>query len=177
LLVAGVLVAHNLFPTEWSMGWAADPVRYTAFIQQLVDANLIAPADLAAAGITLPLPDVAAVMKWVDSKFNANVKYCLAHHVGHQTQHTPDINGHEAVGVHNAPWPILSAQAFWDWGRGDLWGGTTGTVAVSPRQDGSSAVISAHPSPPGTLVVGQVPPPTHPHSRAAHTPVVTVVAA
>jgi len=144
--------------------------RVTAVVRQLVDAGLIKAADLAKAGLALPLKDTAAVMKWVDSTFNANVKLCAPHHVGHQTQHTPDVNGHEAVGIHNAPWPVLAAQATWDWSKGDMWGGTTGTVAVAPHpsKKGHAVVTYVHESHPEKLKVGQVLPPTHPHARAVH---------
>jgi hypothetical protein len=158
-----VLVGFGLFPLEWSMGWGADPMRVDAFARQLFDAHLTASYT--------PIKTVDDVMAWVDSTANANVKLCNPHHVGHQTQHTPDQNGHEAVGIHNAPWPVLSAQATWDWTKGDMFGGTTGTIAVSPRQDGTSMVTYVHPEHPGALVVGQVLPATHPTSRAAHTPV------
>ena len=101
------------------------------------------------------------------------VHNCAPHHIGLETQHSPDHNGHEAVGIHNGPWPILAAQATWDWTKGDMWGGSTGTVAVSPRADGTAMVMHVAPSHPGNLKVGQVLPATHPHARAARTPVDT----
>src|SRR5258708_29568665 len=99
--IGNVLVGFNLFPLEWSMGWGAKPELVTRFAQQLIDANLITQADLDAAGIMLPLTDIPGVMKWVDSHLNANIKLCAPHHVGHQTTHDPDANGHESVGIHN----------------------------------------------------------------------------
>jgi hypothetical protein len=152
------------------MGWGADPARITAFVKQLLDANLMTTTEFAAAGLTLPFVSTDNVMKWVDSKFNANVKLCAPHHVGHQTQHSPDANGHEAVGIHNAPWPILVAQAAWDWAKGDMWGGTTGTVAVAPHptKAGHAVVTYVHESHPEKLTVGQELPPTHPSARAVH---------
>ena len=170
ILVREVLVGFNLFPLEWSMGWGADPARVTAFVQQLADAGLLAAADLEAAGISLPLADTDAVMRWVDSKFNANVKLCAPHHVGHQTSHTPDANGHEAVGIHNAPWPVLAAQAVWDWSKGDMFGGTTGTVVVAPHDSkpGHAVVAYVHDAHPERLKVGQVLPPTHGLAKAVH---------
>jgi hypothetical protein len=170
LYVRDVLVGFNLMPLEWSMGWGADPSRVTAFVQQLVDACLVAAADLAAAGLSLPFADTAAVMAWVDSTFNANVKLCAPHHVGHQTTHTPDANGHEAVGIHNAPWPVLAAQAVWDWSRGDMFGGTTGTVTVAPHPSvpGAAVVTYVHPAHPESLKVGQTLPATHGVAKALH---------
>lgn len=169
----GILVGFSLIPLEWSMGWGAKPALVTAFVQQLLDAKLILPDEFAAAGLKLPFATTADVMGWVDSRFNANVKLCAPHHVGHETTHTPDANGHEAVGIHNGPWPILSAQATWDWSAGDMWGGTTGTVAVAPHPTlaGHSVVMHVSPLHPGDLNLGDVLPPTHPHSRAVHTPV------
>lgn len=173
LLVHDVLVGFNLFPLEWSMGWGADPARVSGFIQQLLDAKALGASDLAAAGITLPLADTSAVMKWVDSAFNANVKLCAAHHIGEPTSHTPDANGHEAVGIHNAPWPVLAAQATWDWSRGDMFMGSTGTIvgAPHPTKPGHAVVVHVDPAHPGSYHIGQELPPTHPHARALHTPV------
>jgi hypothetical protein len=154
LYVRDVLVGFNLMPLEWSMGWGADPSRVTAFVQQLVDAGLV----------------VGGALAWVDSTFNANVKLCAPHHVGHQTTHTPDANGHEAVGIHNAPWPVLAAQAVWDWSRGDMFGGTTGTVTVAPHPSvpGAAVVTYVHPAHPESLKVGQTLPATHGVAKALH---------
>lgn len=161
----GALVGFSLFPLEWSMGWGASPAKVEAFVAQLFAAGLIdeRPPTIAT---------TADVMAWVDGKGNANVRLCAPHHVGHQQQHSPDHNGHEAVGIHNAPWPVLAAQATCEWDRFDMWGGTTGTVAVAPHPDGSSGVVVTyvHHSHPVALKVGQVLPPTHPHARAAHAP-------
>jgi hypothetical protein len=98
------------------------------------------------------------------------VHNCQPHHTGHQTSHTPDHNGHEAVGIHFAPWPILAAQATCDWPNWDMWGGTTGTIAVAPHPsgDGTAVVLDVHHSHPDqTLRPGTVLPRTHPHARAA----------
>ena len=162
LIVKDVLVGFSLIPLEWSMGWGADPARVEAFVQQLRDAGLVTYEH--------SIQTISDVMAWVDSQWNANVKLCAPHHVGHQTQHTPDANGHEAVGIHNAPWPVLAAQAVWDWSRGDMFGGTTGTVTVAPHPElASHAVVTyVHHSHPEPLKVGQTLPPTHPHSRALH---------
>lgn len=158
------LVGFNLFPLEWSMGWGASPAVVRTYVEQLKGAGLVA--------WDAPIETTADVMAWVDSQQNANVRLCAGHHVGHQQAHTPDINGHEAVGIHNAPWPVLAAQATCDWTRFDMWGGTTGTLAVAPHPDGSRGVIVTyvHHSHPEPLQVGQALPSTHPQARAAHAP-------
>jgi hypothetical protein len=157
-----VLIGFNLFPLEWSMGFGADPKKIAAFVGQLVAAGLVE--------YDKPLQTTDDVMAWVDSTLNANVKLCAPHHIGHQSQHTPDINGHEAVGIHNAPWPILAAQATCDWQRFDMWAGTTGTIAVAPDPEtkGGTIVHYVHESHPVKAKVGEKLPPSHPHSRAAH---------
>src|SRR6185436_10140696 len=144
------------------MGFGADPQKVHAFVQQLVEAGLLQ--------YNQPIKKTDDVMGWVDSVFNANVKLCAPHHSGHQTQHTPDVNGHEAVGIHNAPWPILAAQATCDWERFDMWGGTTGTIAVAPdpKVKGGTVVQYVHESHPVKVQVNDRLPPSHPHSRAAH---------
>jgi hypothetical protein len=45
-------------------------------------------------------------MAFVDSTFNANEKFCAAHHIGLEEQDTKDANEHQAVGIHNVPFPI-----------------------------------------------------------------------
>jgi hypothetical protein len=164
-----ILVGFNLFPMEWSMGWGADPARISTFIKNLQEAGF-------AQDWTKDIGTTADVMNWVDSIQNANVKLCAPHHVGHETSHTPDHNGHEAVGIHNGPWPVLAAQAFYNWSKFDLFAGTTGTIAVSPHPDMDGKTVVQHVSPlhptknsNGTsLQIGQELPKTHPHSRAAH---------
>ncbi len=164
LYVGQVLVGFNLFPMEWSMGFGANPQKIAAYIKQLADAKLVK--------YDKDIKTTEDVMAWVDSQMNANVKLCRAHHIGHQSQHTPDANGHEAVGIHNIPFPIFAAQATCDWERFDMWAGTTGTVAVSPDPDktnkGGVVVHYVHDSHPVKLTVGQKLPLTHPHSRTAH---------
>jgi hypothetical protein len=162
LYKGNVLVGFNLFPLEWSMGWGADPKKVAAFVEQLKQAGLCDYAK--------PIKTTDDVMEWVDSTFNANCRLCRVHHLGHQTEHSPDVNGHEAVGIHNAPWPILAAQATCDWDRFDMWAGTTGTVAVSPDPDtkGGSVVHYVHEAHPVRVKVGDRLPPSHGHSRAAH---------
>jgi hypothetical protein len=128
-----ILVGFNLFPMEWANGWGANPARVQDFVNQLNKAGLCSYKK--------PIKTVADVMDWVDSEFNANVKLCAPHHVGLQTQHTPDANGHEAVGIHNAPWPVLAAQATCDWDNFNMFAGTTGTLAVAPDPSHEGGVI------------------------------------
>ena len=175
-----VLIGFNLFPLEWSTGWGAAPAKVAEFVRQLNEAKL--------SNYTDPINTVQDVMKWVDSQFNANVKLCKPHHVGLQTQHTPDANGHEAVGIHNAPWPVLAAQATCDWDNFNMFAGTTGTMAVSPdptvlggvivtyvheshpETTSISALETGDPATPvrgGNLRVGTRLPSTHPSAIAA----------
>lgn len=168
LYVKDILVGFNLFPLEWSMGFGADPVRVQDFVNQLKEAGL---SDYA-----LPINTTDDVMAWVDSVSNANVKLCAPHHIGHQSSHTPDVNGHEAVGIHFAPWPILAAQATCNWAIFDMWAGTTGTIAVAPSQTTPGGVTVMHVdqnhsvknADGSQLQIGQELPASHPHSRAAH---------
>jgi len=162
LYIGNVLVGFNLFPLEWSKGWGADPRKVAAFVDQLKRAGLC--------DYSRPINTTQDVMDWVDSRFNANVKLCRPHHVGHQTEHTPDHNGHEAVGIHNAPWPIVAAQATCDWERFDMWAGTTGTIAVArdPETEGGTIVHYVHDAHPVKVKVGARLPRSHGHSRAAH---------
>lgn len=165
IYVKDVLVALNLFPLEWSQGWAADPELVSRLVANLnvVLRTLGEPAYGAA------ITDTASLMAYVDSTFNADVKYCRAHHVGTQTQHTPDANGHEAVGIHEIPGPIFWGQMTDEWARFDMWGGTTGTIAVAPAHDGTALVR-------GHVVVHHVDETVHPgvkrgQTLAAHHPV------
>jgi hypothetical protein len=162
------LVALGLAPLEWAGGWAADPKRVEAFaITQRAVMSAISEGTVS----ELPaITDTQGVMAYVDSVFNASVKLCQAHHVGVPDAHTPDGNGHEAVGIHHCPVPIWALQATCEWARFDMWGGSTGTVAVAPDPDvaGATRVLHVHHAHPVKLVVGEQLPPTHPHSRAAH---------
>ena len=146
-----VLIGFNLFPLEWATGWGAAPKKVAEFVDQL-NATGIFPK------YPDPINTVADVMKWVDSQFNANVKLCHPHHVGLQTQHTPDVNGHEAVGIHNAPWPVLAAQATCDWDNFNMFAGTTGTLAVSPDPTtfGGVFVTYVHDSHPATSEISEI---------------------
>ena len=140
-----VLIGFNLFPLEWATGWGAAPKKVAEFVSQLRAAGLCT--------YEYQINTVEDVMKWVDSQFNANVKLCKPHHVGLQTQHSPDVNGHEAVGIHNAPWPVLAAQATCDWDNFNMFAGTTGTLVVSPDPTtyGGVIVTYAHDSHPETI--------------------------
>lgn len=165
----GVLFGLGLIPMEWSLGWAADPAVVTRFVA-LTNTIL---TELGEPAYDLPITDTAGVMAWTDSRMNANVILCRAHHIGTQTQHTPDVNGHEAVGIHEIPLPVWAGQVTCQWERFDMWCGSTGTVAAAPHTDdagqpmpGHVRVLHAHPS--TGLTRGQVLPPHHPHARLAH---------
>jgi len=165
LVVKDVLVALNLFPIEWSQGWGSSP----SVLRQLV-ANLnVVLAALGEPTYDAPITDQASVMAYVDSTWNANIRFCAPHHVGTQTHHSADANGHEAVGIHNIPGPIFWGQLTCDWPNFDMWLGTTGTLAgaPSPSGDGSVVVLHADPGHPGGLRAGSVLPPGHPSARAA----------
>jgi len=96
------------------------------------------------------------------------VHNCAPHHVGLQTQHTPDANGHEACGIHEIPAPIFWGQLTCDWDRFDMWLGTTGTVAGAPHPSGDGSVVVLHAHPSAVVSRGDVLPPTHPHARAGN---------
>lgn len=171
IYVRDVLVGLNLFPLEWSQGWAADPVKLGQLVRNL---NVVLAA-LGEPTYDAEITDTPSVMAYVDSVLNANVKLCKPHHVGTQHQHTPDANGHEAVGIHEIPGPIFWGQMTCDWDRFDMWAGTTGTMAVAPATDARGRLRAGH------VVVhhadaavhpgvkrGHVLPPHHPHARLAH---------
>jgi hypothetical protein len=161
-----VTVAFSLFGTEWSLGWGASPAKMQAFVAQLNEVLRV----LGEPTYDLPITTTADVMAWVDSRLSASLKLCRPHHTGHQTQHTPDRNGNEACGIHNIPVPIWLGQATCDWGRFNMWGGSTGTIAVAPHPagDGRTVVVHVDPRHPTQYPIGAELPATHPHSRAAH---------
>jgi hypothetical protein len=132
-----VLVAFNLFPMEWSEGWGADP----AVVSQRVSALNLVLTALEQPTYQKPITDPRSVMAFVDSTFNANVKLCKHHHVGREEKNTPDANGHQAVGIHNIPFPVWAYQGYCNWSRWDMWAGTTGTIAVAPTPDGGGQVL------------------------------------
>jgi hypothetical protein len=138
-----ILVGFNLFGMEWSLGWGALPARVAAFVTQL---NVVVE-KLGGQAYTAEIATVDDVMAYVDSFFNASVKLCAPHHIGHESSHSPDHNGNEAVGIHNGPVPIWLGQATCDWANFDMWGGSTGTVAVAKPKDGSKGVEVVHVSP------------------------------
>jgi hypothetical protein len=123
-----VLVGLGLFPVEWSEGWGADPT----VIATRVNALNVLLGQLGQPAYTPPITDQTSVMSYVDSVFNANIKMCAAHHIALEEKNTVDANGHQAVGVHNIPFPIWAYQGYCDWAHWDMSGGTTGTIAVTP---------------------------------------------
>lgn len=172
-----VLVGFNLFGTEWSLGWGASPERFAAFVTQLNEVV----TRLGGQPYEAEIASTADVMAFVDSPGNANVKLCAPHHIGHESSHTPDVNGNEAVGIHNSPFPIWLGQATADWARWDMWGGSTGTVAVAHPGDNSGTAHVLHVSPlhPDKQLYDEhqaarkagrahVLPAHHPHARLAH---------
>jgi hypothetical protein len=168
-----VLVGLGLLQLEWSEGWGSDP--------GIVD-GMVANADQVRArlggdryGKKIATSD--DVMAYTDSVFNANVKLCGPHHIGHPAQDTTDARGHQAVGVHFVPLPVLLYQLSCDWRHWDMFAGTTGTIAVAPAPDrpGAARVLHVHPSHPDSKLVEAygkgrqaVLSPDHPNARAAH---------
>ena len=171
---APILVGLNLMGTEWSLGWGANPSKVAAFVAQVNEVT----KRLGGQPYTADIATTADVMAWVDGPGNANVKLCAVHHIAHEDKHTPDANGHEGVGIHNGPVPIWLGQATCDWDRWDMWGGSTGTIAVGHPGDSSGTATVLHVSPlhpdrdlyaahhqsPGSVVL----PAHHPHARLAH---------
>ena len=174
---APILVGTNLFGMEWSLGWGADPARVAAFVAQVNEVT----KRLGGQPYTADIATTADVMTWVDGHGNASVKLCAPHHIGHEAKHTPDVNGHEAVGIHNGPVPIWLGQATADWAHWDMWGGSTGTVAVGHPGNSSGEAVVLHVSPlhpdkalydahQDALATGHAVslPASHPHARLAH---------
>ena len=164
IVVKDVLVALNLFPIEWSQGWGSSPAALSKLVSNL---NIIMGL-LGEEPYSATISDIPSLMAYVDSTFNANVRFCAPHHVGLQTQHTPDANGHEACGIHEIPAPIFWGQLTCDWQRFDMWLGTTGTVAGAPHPSGDGSVVVLHAHPSAVVSRGDVLPPTHPHARAGN---------
>jgi hypothetical protein len=138
-----VLIGFNLFGMEWSLGFSANPVIVAKLVSDLNAVNLL----LGGQPYTAEITTTDEVESFVDSIYNANVRLCKPHHTGHETSHTPDANGNEACGIHNGPFPIWLGQVTCDWARWDMWGGSTGTIAVAPPGDGSKTAIVMHVSP------------------------------
>lgn len=172
-----ILVGINLFGLEWSLGWSANPARVSEFVTQLNEVT----TRLGGQSYTASIATTADVMAWVDSPGNANLKLCRVHHIAHETEHTPDANGNEAVGIHEGPFPIWLGQATCDWSRFDMWGGSTGTIAVGHPGDDSGTVHVLHVSPlhPDQQLRSAhltakakgeplILPAHHPHARLAH---------
>lgn len=135
-----ILVGFNLIGTEWSLGWGADPAKVAAFVATVSEVSV----RLGGQPYTAQIATTSDVMAYVDSAFNANVKLCAQHHVAHEDKHTPDVNGNEAVGIHNGPVPIWLGQATCDWQRWDMWGGSTGTLCVGHPGDSSGTAVVLH---------------------------------
>ncbi len=136
-----VLVGFTLFPIEWSEGWGADATVVADRVGGL-DALL---GLLGQPAYGSPINNVNDVMDFTDSVYNANVKLCAAHHVGLEQQDARDVNGHQAVGVHNIPFPIWAYQGYCDWTHWDMWAGTTGTIAVAPKKGGGARLLHMSP--------------------------------
>ena len=165
LYVKDVLVALNLFGTEWSLGWSADPVR----VGQLVNNLNVVLRALGEPTYDEPITDTASVMAFVDSVYNANVKLCKPHHVGRMDRPSKDVNGHEAVGIHEIPFPIWLGQITCEWSRWDMWAGTSGTLALAPDPaTGGAVVLHADPAHHPGLTRGAHLAATHHHVAAAH---------
>jgi hypothetical protein len=137
------LVAFNLFGLEWSLGWSANPAAVKMYVTRL---NALR-TELGMPAIPNEIETTADVMNYVDSDANASVKLCAPHHLGSDDADTRDINGNQAVGIHCCPFPIWLGQVTCDWSRWDMWGGTTGTVALAPHPHGAVVVhvSSLHP--------------------------------
>jgi len=167
IVVKDVLVALNLFPIEWSQGWGSSP----AVVSRLVSNLNILMGLLGEEPYSASISDVAGVMSYADSTFNANIRFCAPHHVGLQTQHTPDANGHEACGIHEIPGPIFWGQLTCDWANFDMWGGTQGNVAVAPHvgPQGPVAgqVVVLHAGPNAGVSRGEILPAHNPIARLA----------
>lgn len=168
-----VLVGLGLLQMEWSEGWGADPTIVAAMVanQNKVNSLLLMPT------YDTPVTDDDSVMAYVDSLHNANVKLCKPHHTGHTKVKTKDARGHEAVGIHNVPLPILLYQLFCDWAHWDMFAGSTGDVVVAPvpHRPGHAMLLhidpghddqaTARPFASGDQVILG---PQHPFARAAH---------
>lgn len=171
-----VLVGYNLFGTEWSLGFAAEPARVAAHVKLLNEVT----KRLGGPSYDLDIATTADVMAYVDSTANANLKLCANHHVAHETQDTLDARGFQAVGVHCGPFPIWLGQVTCAFAEFDMWGGSTGTIAVSKISGSKSvrveyvsplhadtALYDAHRDAQTTGHVVELSA-SHPHARLAH---------
>jgi hypothetical protein len=164
IYVKDVLVGLNLFGTEWSLGFSADP---KIVAQMVANLNIVLEA-LGESTFDGPITTTAEVMLFVDSVFNANVKLCKPHHTGRMDKPSKDANGIEAVGIHEIPFPIWLGQMTCEWARWDMWAGTTGTIAVAPDPaSGGAMVMHADPAHHGSLIRGSLLAPTHHLVKAA----------
>lgn len=168
-----VLVALSTLQLEWSEGWGAD----AKVVAGMVANNNALRTRLGEPTYDRAITDTPSTMAYVDSIFNANVKLCKQHHVGHPAQHSKDRRGHEAVGIHNVPLTVLLYQLFCDWDHWDMFAGTTGTIAVAPHptQPGSATVLHVDAAHPDKRIVEAgiagkqvILPPDNKSARAAH---------
>jgi hypothetical protein len=136
-----VLVGFTLFPIEWSEGWGADATAVAARVGGLNALLGLLGQPAYGNGIG----NVNDVMSFTDSIYNANVKLCGPHHVGLEEQDSRDTNGHQAVGIHSIPFPIWAYQGYCDWVHWDMWAGTTGTIAVAPKEGGGARLLHISP--------------------------------
>jgi len=164
IYVKDVLVALNLFGTEWSLGFSADPKIVAKMVANL---NIVLTA-LGEPTYDKPITNTTEVMAFVDSTFNANVKLCKPHHTGRMDHPSKDARGIEAVGIHEIPFPIWLGQITCAWDRWDMWAGTTGTIAVAPDPaTGGAMVMHADPAHHPGLIRGSVLAPTRHLVKAA----------
>lgn len=164
IYVKDVLVALNLFGSEWSLGWSGDPKVYARHVRNL---NVVLAA-LGEPTYDAPITNTADVMAFVDSVYNANVKLCKPHHTGRMDRPSKDANGHEAVGIHEIPFPIWLGQVTCEWDRWDMWAGTSGTLAVAPDPiTGGAVVMHADPVHFPGLTRGAILDPEHRHVTRA----------
>jgi hypothetical protein len=146
-----VLVALGLLELEWSEGWGSDPKVVAGMV---ANANLVRKR-LGTGTYDQPIEDADGIMRYADSIFNANVKLCTVHHIGHPNKDALDSRGQQGVGIHYIPLPIVLYQLTCDWQHWDMFAGTTGTIAVAPHptRPGAAQVLhvdAAHPD--GRLV-------------------------
>jgi len=170
---APVLVGMGLLALEWSEGWGSDPKVVAGLVK---NANRVR-SRLGTDTYDTDITDQASVMDYTDSIYNANIKLCAVHHIGHPDQEAKDARGYQGVGIHYVPMPVFLYQLTCDWKHWDMFAGTTGTIAVAPdpTNPGGAQVLHVHPSHPDKKIVAAANrgenitlPAGHPHAIAAH---------